>query len=240
MLVSSQLLIAVVHLIILLPFIFLAGKIKKGELRTLAIFFVLYMLWFILTTGLAGIFLFEGQQWNWTGKLAGFLLGVFILYRSKMFSYRETGWTLRFTPNSVMPVLIMMLVVLAIRLAIYMTLQTSNPNFNTETVLFQCTLPAIGDEIIFRGIFLALLNRIFPQGENILGFPLGWGALITSLLYGLVQGVVLQNGLHLQINLIHILLGFFTGLIAAMLKERCGSLLPAIVFHALWNLIGNH
>lgn len=241
MIISYPLLSAVLQLVILLPFIFLTKRHwEKDDRKTIAIFFVLFLLWSVLTTGLSGLRLFETQQWNWTGKLITLLLGLFFIYRSKLLSSKETGLKARFAPGSFKPVLIMLMAAVAIRAVIYFALQTPSSYFHAETVLFQGSLLAISDEIIFRGILLALLNKIFTSKEDLFGFNLSWGILISSLLFGLTQGFFLQDGLHLQINLVRILLSFFTGIIAAMLKERSESIIPAIVFHALWNLIGNH
>lgn len=241
MIVSYPLLSALLQLVILLPFIFMAKRHwEKSDRRIIAVFFVLFLLWSVLTTGLSGIRLFETQQWNWTGKLITLLLGLFFIYRSKLLSNKETGLRARFAQGSFKPVVILLLAAVALRAGIYFAFQTTSSNFNTETVLFQGSLSAISDEIIFRGILLALLNKVFTSKEDTFGFSLSWGGLISSLLFGLTQGFVLQDGLHLQINLVRILLSFFTGIIAALLKERSENILPAIVFHALWNLIGNH
>lgn len=206
----------------------------------LAIFAIIFLLWSVLTTGLGGIILNPGQKWQWVGKVAGLLVGVFFVYRNKLLSKKELGWTLRFQPGSVKPVMSLLLLILIARLSFYLVFEPVSVNFDLETVLFQGILVGFCDELLFRGILLALLNRIFSGKENLFGFPLSFGILITSVLYGLTQGFILGEGFHLQINLIRILLGFFVGLIAALLKERSGSLLPAIIFHNLWGLIANH
>ena len=241
MIISAQLLNAILQSLLLLPFIFLARRHwNKADRRVLAIFFVLFLLWQVLSTGLSGVRLFEGQQWNWTGKMAGLLLAAFIIYRSKLLGKDEIGWRARFIPGSAAAVSILLISVLAIRAGVYFLFQTPVLSFDKETLLFQGTLSAISDEIFFRGILLALLNRIFTAREDLGGFHLSWGILISSLLFGLTQGLLLHEGLHLQINLLRILLAFIAALVAGMLKERSGSLVPAILFHALWILISNH
>lgn len=239
MYISAQLLNAALQLVIILPFLLLGKRFKKDEWRIGAIFFFMFLLWSVLNSGLA-VTLFPGQQWNWTGKAATLILSILFIYRNKQVNYKEMGWTFRFFKGSATAVLSLMLIGLAVRAVIYAMFRPPFQYFNTETILFQGTLAAVSDEIIFRGILLALLNRIFLLKEDIGGFKLSWGVLITSLLFGLTQGFLLQNGFHLQISLVRILLAFFAGLIAALLKERSGSLLPAVIFHALWNLIGNH
>src|SRR5690606_40525129 len=117
------------------------------------------------------------------------------------------------------------LMVLIARVIIYFCCERVNPDIDFETLVFQGSLAGFCDELIFRGILLTLLNKVFTAKEDIFGYSLSFGVLISSLLYGISQGFILQEGFHLQINLIRILLGFLVGLILAVLKERSGSLL---------------
>lgn len=241
MIASSYLLNALVQFIVVLPFLFF-GKTRfdKSEYRFLGIFMLMFLLWSVLTNGLSNIIVNDKQTWNWVGKIAGLLLGVFFVYRNKLISKAEIGWTIKLREGSLMPIIYTVLLVLLARLIIYLSFENVNPDFDLETIGFQGILAGLSDELIFRGILLALLNRIFVAKENVFGYSLSFGVLISSLLYGLSQGFILQEGFHLQINLIRILLGFFVGLIAAVLKERSGSLLPAVLFHNMWMLISNH
>lgn len=241
MFVSSQLLSGLLHLILIVPFIFLSRrKWTKEDRRMMAVFFILFLLWTVLTTGFTNVRLFEGQLWNWTGKVMGLLMSFFFIYRARVLNSRETGMRITINEGSFLPVLVLFLTGLLVRAAILFILQNPSPVFNTETVLFQSTANAIGDEIFFRGILLGLLSKLYPAGEDLFGFKLSWNILITALLFGLTQGLIFQNGFHLQINLMSILMGFLCGLIAGMLKERSGNIIPAILFHALWFLATNH
>lgn len=241
MIASSYLLNALVQFIVVLPFLFFGkARFDKSEYRFLGIFMLMFLLWSVLTNGLSNIIVNDKQTWNWVGKIAGLLLGVFFVYRNKLISKAEIGWTIKLREGSLMPIIYTVLLVLLARLIIYLSFENVNPDFDLETIGFQGILAGLSDELIFRGILLALLNRVFVAKENVFGYSLSFGVLISSLLYGLSQGFILQEGFHLQINLIRILLGFFVGLIAAVLKERSGSLLPAVIFHNMWMLISNH
>ncbi|PRY53969.1 CAAX prenyl protease-like protein [Arcticibacter pallidicorallinus] len=241
MIASSYLLSALLQFIIILPFLFFGKrKFDRSEYRFLGIFALMFLLWSVLTNGLAPIIVNENQTWNWLGKIAGLLLGVFFVYRNKLISKSDIGWTLRLKKGTVKPIIYTVLMVLIARLIIYFCFERVNPDIDFETLVFQGSLAGFCDELIFRGILLALLNKVFTAKEDIFGYSLSFGVLISSLLYGISQGFILQEGFHLQINLIRILLGFLVGLIAAVLKERSGSLLPAVIFHNLWMLITNH
>jgi len=227
--------------VVILPFLFFGkAKFTKTDYRFLGIFAIMFLLWSVLTNGLASIIVNEHQTWNWIGKIAGLLLGVFFVYRNKLISKSEIGWTIRFNKGTLMPVIYTLLLVLLARLIIYLSFERVNPDFDLETLVFQGTLSGLCDEVLFRGILLALLNRVFQAKEDLAGYTLSFGILISSLLYGLSQGFILHDGFHLQINLIRICFGFIAGLIAALLKERSGSLVPAVLFHNAWVLITNH
>lgn len=241
MIASSSLLSALLQFVIVLPFLFFGkGKFDKSEYRFLGIFALMFLLWSVLTNGLANIIVNENQTWNWLGKVAALLLGVFFVYRNKLISKSEIGWTIKLKKGSVMPVVYTILLVLLARLIVYLSFEKVNTEFDLETMVFQGSLAGFCDELLFRGILLALLNRVFTAKEHIFGYSLSFGILISSLLYGISQGFILQEGFHLQINLVRILYGFLLGLIAAVLKERSASLLPAVVFHNIWMLIPNH
>ncbi|EOR93751.1 hypothetical protein ADIARSV_3091 [Arcticibacter svalbardensis MN12-7] len=241
MFVSSQLLNALLQITLILPLLFFGkGRFNKDEYRLLGIFVVMFVLWSVITNGLGGVVVGNGQSWNWVGKVSGLLLGVFFVYRNKLITHNEIGWKLNFNPGSVKPVLFTLILILLARSIFYITFEHQVKTFDLETLIFQGTLAGLCDELLFRGILLALLNRVFTAKENVFGFTLSYGILISSILYGLSQGFLLREGFHLQINLIRILIGFFLGLIAAVLKERSGSLLPAVLFHNIWALIANH
>lgn len=241
MITSSYLLNALIQFIVILPFLFFGKKrFDKTEYRILGIFMLMFLLWSVLTNGLSNIIVNDKQTWNWVGKVAGLLLSIFFVYRNKLISKTEIGWTVKFRKGTIVPIIYTVLLLLLARLIIYLTFETVNPDFDLETIVFQGTLAGLCDELLFRGILLALLNRVFTAREDVFGYSLSFGVLISSLLYGLSQGFILQEGFHLQINLIRILFGFLLGLIAALLKERSGSLLPAVLFHNIWMLIPNH
>lgn len=241
MLLSSPLLCGLLHLAVLVPFVLISRPaLKDRGVRWLAAAATIYLLYTLLSSGLAGLELFSGQQWNWAGKGLILLGGLIFLIRNRAMSLRECGLTLKQNSGSVQPVLILMLLTITIRLAVYFLLQQRNWQVDNETLLFQATLSPICDELIFRGIIIALLNRLYNGAEDFAGFPLSWPILLSSILFGLSQGLLIQNGLEIQINLVRILFALFAALVAGMMKERSGSLLFPVIFHALWNIISNH
>lgn len=83
-------------------------------------------------------------------------------------------------------------------------------------LLVLCAVPALMEEFAFRGIILGSLRR----------FGDGFAILVSSLLFGLVHG-----------NLVQIPSAFFGGLAFGFITVVCGSMWPAVIAHFLNNAI---
>ena len=168
--------------------------------------------------------------WNWQGKLLDMSWALLFVLLWQRRAPRQIGLRGRIEPGSLRPVLIVM-AVLSILFAI--------PGFfrgvpSAEEVAYQWLMPSLSEELVFRGVLLALLNDIFGRPWRLAGARVGWGLIITSVLFGFNHGaLVLDTGLFLQPVLI-----VATGLIGAIfcwIRERSGSLWPAMVTHSLVN-----
>jgi membrane protease YdiL (CAAX protease family) len=94
------------------------------------------------------------------------------------------------------------------------------------TVLYFVVGAPIQEEIIFRGLLQTALARQFPATLSFFGTSLSYAAIIVALLFGLI---------HLEVNPITAAAAFVLGLCSGELRYRSGSLLPAILVHAIFN-----
>jgi membrane protease YdiL (CAAX protease family) len=94
------------------------------------------------------------------------------------------------------------------------------------TFLYFVVGAAIQEEIIFRGLLQTTLARQFPAMLSFFGTSLSYAAIIVALLFGLI---------HLEVNPITAAAAFVLGLLSGELRHRSGSLLPAILVHAVFN-----
>ncbi len=78
-------------------------------------------------------------------------------------------------------------------------------------------LPAFCEEVTFRGFILTGLQRRFRPRTAV---------VISSFLFALFH-----------LNVFQLLPTFFLGLVLAYLTTRCGSILPSILFHLLYNTL---
>jgi len=82
------------------------------------------------------------------------------------------------------------------------------------------------EEIIFRGLIQSMLERRWMTTFSVFGGSLSGAVAFTALLFGIIHleaGVTVATG------------AIIVGLVAGELRRRSGSLLPAVIVHALFN-----
>lgn len=124
----------------------------------------------------------------------------------------------------------MRVVVIAIGLAlllnvVVMLARGAAPVRVAGTTAAAVLVAAVLEELVFRGVLLALLDRALPQRWRIAGAYIGWGGIALTLSFVALHG--LRPGL---------LLGVLpAALLYLWLRERTGSLLAPIAAHLAWN-----
>ena len=99
--------------------------------------------------------------------------------------------------------------------------------------LFQLTAPGLTEELAFRRVLLALLDRVFLGRVRVLGADLGWGAVASSLLFGLCHGLRVDADFHVVAKVAPMAILLVGGSVLAWCRARSGSLLLPILerFH---------
>ena len=105
------------------------------------------------------------------------------------------------------------------------------------------TIPAIifspiGEEIFFRGFLQEALATKFTYRNAMIVDSLFF-ALIHLFHHGIVRDLSGQVHFYPLSGLIWVLLMFVTAMAFALLKKKSGSIYPAIVSHAVFNLVMN-
>lgn len=85
---------------------------------------------------------------------------------------------------------------------------------------------SIQEEIIFRGLIQSIVERQEKFGFSLGGGSFSGAAAFSAVLFGII---------HLDAGSVIALGAIILGLIAGELRRRSGSLLPAIIVHALFN-----
>lgn len=97
-------------------------------------------------------------------------------------------------------------------------------------LLTQLILVAVPEEFFFRGYLQERLHQAWGrEGIQVLGLPLTWGIVVSSILFALV---------HLISNLsVTRLAVFFPSLLFGALRERTGGISASVLYHAACNLL---
>lgn len=125
----------------------------------------------------------------------------------------------------------MRVVVLAVGLAlllnvVVMIVRGAAPVRVTGVTVAAVLVAAVLEELVFRGVLLALLDRALPQRWRVAGAYIGWGGVALTVSFVALHG--LRPG---------VLLGVLpAALLYLWLRERTGSLLAPIAAHLAWNL----
>jgi membrane protease YdiL (CAAX protease family) len=212
--------------------------------NTWGAFFYCVIAW-ILASGLlytlSNEVLFHGQQYNWVGKGVALVFEVAFVFAIPGYSRKELGMGSRIEWTDASPILIVCGAYFLLRLLLYGASGMASAHIDAETVLFQASLPGLQEELLFRGIMLGLLNRIFPRPVwTFLKVRFGWAAVLTTIVFGLAHGVRLNENHGLSVNYVSFFRTAFDGFLFALLAERTKSIFPGVVYHNLLNLIGNH
>ncbi len=170
--------------------------------------------------------------WGWSGKLYSVIacLVVAFLVRS-LVSRQDLGLTLRQIPGSLGPALVV--VALMGLWSAYLGISYPKGPFDPGVLLYMAILPGLNEELVYRGLLLGGLNRVFGKSWTLLGANLGWGAVLTSILFGLLHGFWLDPNLMPHADLWGIVVPAALGFVDAWLRERTGSLVMPMLTHGL-------
>lgn len=111
-------------------------------------------------------------------------------------------------------------------------------DLTVETVLYQATMPGLEEELLFRGILWALIDRALRRRTVLWGAQVGWGLVITTLVFGLAHGVVVDEHLGLSFAPSLVVATGVFGFVAGWVRARAASIWPAVVLHGAVNVSG--
>lgn len=224
---------AALQVLILVPFAILLAKEKKpgNYLRILAVpfIYVVYQMLLVLPRFIPALDFIE-SDWNWEGKLLGILFGIvcYILCRkhfreNDFFTFRQYG------PNIKKTVIVAAIVVVAMSVIYYFM---DSSAFDCETLAFQLTMPALDEEIIFRGILLGLLATALKDRVSVFGSPAVW---FTAVLFGLMHALTLDKNYAPGFEPVYFIHTAVGGYVFGWLTVQSRSILLAVLCHGLTN-----
>jgi uncharacterized protein len=189
---------------------------------------------------LPGFEWYHNVTYNWAGKLLVFAFGLVFVALWPGIGWREVGFRWRLNPGSLRPVVLITLASGALFGFMPLLLPSlwGSSEFSLEALLFQLTMPGLEEELFFRGILLVLLNRALGTPWRLWGAQIGWGLVITTLVFGLVHGLYFSWESGFSVNYLPIVVTALMGFLLGWVRERSGSLIAAIILHNVVNSAG--
>jgi len=179
---------------------------------------------------------FIALAWNWQGKLLE-LGGVLALAATvRGLSLRDIGATEPLHAGWRMPALVAGAGILALPLS-FLLLLGARDQLTVEGWCFQATMPGLAEELLFRGVFLTLLDRAFGRPWRIAGAEVGWGTLVVAFVFAAAHAVEVDRSGVVNINPLFAIGPFIGSLFAGWARPRLGSLVPLILIHNAGNLL---
>lgn len=173
-------------------------------------------------------------RWNWQGKILA-LAATLAIAAAPRFGWQHAGIKARQAPGSLRAAVPVALLYCAFFLAIALIFPDDPPT--GETIAFQLTMPGLEEELFYRGLLLLALDRAFTARKRLLGVDWGWGAIISSALFGLTHAFGYADGSY-SFDPMYMALTAVPSLIAVWLRLRTGSVLLPVLLHNFGNAIG--
>jgi uncharacterized protein len=238
---STLLTILCIALIIFVLLILIRRKSIFNYPKILALFFAVFFidnLLIVLSNRFSWLQIVPNTIWEgslvcgWSGKIYSLvcILILFVLFR-KILGKAEVGLTVRQYHGSVLPASLVILILAS--WALLVGVSSPEGKFDLSTLTYLAIMPGLNEELVYRGVLLAILVKIFPENFKLLGAPFGWGIIVSSLLFGLLHGFWFDRGLAIHIEVIALRNATVSGLIFAWLKMRTGSLVMPVIAHSL-------
>ena len=176
---------------------------------------------------------FWPSDWNWKGKTWAILFSL-IVASLPLLGWKRVGLTLAQDRRGLPGALVLsgLLVALFVGLAVYFPGQ----GYDADSLAFQLTMPGLDEELFYRGVLLLMLNEAFGKPVRILGAQMGWGAIVSSVAFGLAHGLGYADGAFTFDAMLTVATGG-PALLLVWLKEKTGSLLLPILMHNFGNAI---
>jgi len=105
-----------------------------------------------------------------------------------------------------------------------------------EYLIYQLTMPGIAEELSYRGVIQPGLNAVLGRPWKILGAPVGWGWVITSVLFWAPHAFRVDSQMHLSFYWPTLTMQLVAGFVFGWLRERTDSVFPAMLAHNLVNV----
>lgn len=232
-----------INLALVLPFIVL-GLLSRPVTRDVVRALGLFLAFFVLDV--AAMFSFMVLEWvpfwggwPWQYKLLDAAWPVLLIILIPTFTATRIGLQLSSRPGSwrVLGICCALYVLIAVPLTLWSAQWRLEFSARLPEYLFEAALPGLAEEFVYRGVLLSLLDEAFGRPWVFGRTPFGWGGVTIIALFATLHGVDVKSFHSIHIYWTAMLLPGLVGVVLTWLRERSGSVWPAVVFHNFVNLL---
>lgn len=230
-----------IWLLVMLPIFILAFfKSEKGNLKFLLLFIAIFLAdtyLQIFSKQLIPDFL--GLKFAWLGKFLSLVLSLSVIYFVNKDERKAIGFTTSTNSKSQIKYgVLVFLGFLTFDFIFKFILFPKGSAFDWETFAFQATMPGLTEELLFRGIYLWIFDKVFLPNWNFKGIQVGWSFVIVTLLFGVAHGIILTSDYQFKFDLITIVyLTLISSLSVGILRKFSGNLIYPILGHNVINVM---
>jgi membrane protease YdiL (CAAX protease family) len=219
-----------------LPFVLIAVWHSRTRRWSLLLFVASLV---VLDVALAEIPRVDGFQhlhWSWQECILSAAWPFLLVALVAGISLASIGVTSRFRPGWLKPSIVALLLAMAVP-AIFFILGVRK-KLDAQGWAFLLIMPGLAEELVFRGVYQSLLNRVFGKPWRLANAEFGWGLIITAILFAGSNGLVaVDSPLHARIVLHAAIAPVMLSLVSGWVRERTDSVWPSVFGHNLSNIV---
>jgi membrane protease YdiL (CAAX protease family) len=179
---------------------------------------------------------FQHLHWGWQAALLTAAWPLLVVRWIPGLSLASMGVTSGLKPGWVKPSLMALLIAGGVPAVFFML--GSRVRLTGEGWAYLVVMPGLAEEVLFRGLFQPLLNHALGRPWRVGGAELGWGLVITAVLFAGSNGLVsIDPQLHARIVLPAAIAPFMLGLVSGWVRERTDSVWPSVFGHNVSNIV---
>jgi membrane protease YdiL (CAAX protease family) len=180
--------------------------------------------------------MFQHLHWSWQAAILTTAWVLLVVSLTPAVSFTSIGVTSNLKPGWLKPAIVALLIAAAVP-AVFFILG-SRVKLSGEGWAYLLVMPGLAEELLFRGLYLSLLNSALGRCWRFGGAQFGWGLLITSVLFAGSNGLVaVDSQLHARIVPLAAIAPFMLGVVSGWVRERTNSVWPSVFGHNLSNIV---
>jgi membrane protease YdiL (CAAX protease family) len=179
---------------------------------------------------------FQHLRWSWQESLLSSAWPFLVVALVPGISLASIGVSSRFRSGWRKPSIVAGLVAIAVP-AVFFILGARR-KLDGEGWAFLLLMPGLAEELVFRGVYQSLLNRVFRKPWRLASAEFGCGLIVTAILFAGSNGlVVVDPQLHPRIVPPAAVAPFLLSLVSGWVRERTDSVWLSAFGHNLSNIV---